>query len=237
MKPNLTSTLVQHLRDEISSGRIAPGDKLPSENTLIAEHGVSRTVVREALTRLQAEGLVHTRRGAGSFALTPPVPDESGRPPTPRTLAERRQLIEFRMGCESQAAALAAARTPTVQLAEMDSALAAFRAAGAHASHAMNCDYDFHLAIARSSGNRYLVHAIEQFGPAIIAMPPERFDPSQDGVAQRLEQVATEHESIRNAIAATDPLAAAAAMRVHLANSLQRLDREAGAGATPPARS
>ncbi|MCW4465668.1 GntR family transcriptional regulator [Glutamicibacter sp. MNS18] len=228
MKPNLTTTLVQYLREQISSGRIAPGEKLPSENTLIAEQGVSRTVVREALTRLQAEGLVHTRRGAGSFALTPPARDESGRPPMPRTLAERRQLIEFRMGFESQAAALAASHHPAAALAELDSALAAFRAAGPHASRAMSCDYDFHLAVARASGNRYLVQAVEQFGPAMIAMPRERFELSDDAADPRLGQVAAEHETIRNAIAATDPLAAAAAMRVHLANSLHRLEHETG---------
>ncbi|MFD1214798.1 winged helix-turn-helix domain-containing protein, partial [Arthrobacter sp. GCM10027362] len=78
MTRNLTATLVDELRARIVDGSLAPGEKLPSENTLIAEHGVSRTVVREAITRLQAEGLVHTRRGAGSFVLIPPAAAEGG---------------------------------------------------------------------------------------------------------------------------------------------------------------
>ncbi|MFL4475632.1 FadR/GntR family transcriptional regulator, partial [Paeniglutamicibacter sp. MACA_103] len=127
MKPNLTTGLVEHLREQISSGLIAPGEKLPSENALIAEHGVSRTVVREALTRLQAEGLVHTRRGAGSFALTPPASETGAQARVPRTLAERRQLLEFRMGLESEAAAAAALTANPGTLPALDAALEAFR--------------------------------------------------------------------------------------------------------------
>ncbi|MGP9608265.1 FadR/GntR family transcriptional regulator [Glutamicibacter sp. 287] len=228
MKPNLTTTLVEHLRERISSGAIAPGDKLPSENTLIADHGVSRTVVREAITRLQAEGLVHTRRGAGSFALTPPAEDASTQARVPRTLAERRQLIEFRMGIESEAAARAASRSASANLTDMDSALAAFRAAGPNAAQAMSCDYEFHLAVSRASANPYFVQAVELFGPAMIAMPRQRFEIPDGKLAPRLERVAEEHEAIRAAIASGNQLSASAAMRLHLANSLHRLDLESG---------
>ncbi|HYH76441.1 MAG TPA: winged helix-turn-helix domain-containing protein, partial [Arthrobacter sp.] len=72
MSRNLTADLAADLRTRIVDGVIQPGDKLPSENSLMGEFGVSRTVVRSALTRLQAEGLVETERGRGSFALTPP---------------------------------------------------------------------------------------------------------------------------------------------------------------------
>ena len=72
MSRNLTADLAADLRNRIVDGVIQPGEKLPSENTLISDFGVSRTVVRAALTRLQAEGLVETERGRGSFALTPP---------------------------------------------------------------------------------------------------------------------------------------------------------------------
>ncbi|GAA1495239.1 FadR/GntR family transcriptional regulator [Paeniglutamicibacter kerguelensis] len=228
MKANLTTELVKHLREQISSGLIAPGDKLPSENALIAEHDVSRTVVREALTRLQAEGLVHTRRGAGSFALTPPAPETAAQARVPRTLAERRQLLEFRMGFESEAAAAAAGTANTETLRNLDAALAAFTKAGTNASLSMNCDFEFHAAVASASGNPYFLDAVQHFGPAMIAMPRQRLE-SQDSIpAPRLEQVAGEHLSIRNAIASGNAMAAAAAMRVHLANSLHRLEIEAG---------
>lgn len=228
MKPNLTTSLVEHLREQISSGRIVPGDKLPSENALIAEHAVSRTVVREALTRLQAEGLVHTRRGAGSFALTPPAPDSGVQTRVPRTLAERRQLLEFRMGIESEAAAAAAVAQGAGTLPALDAALDAFRKAGTNASLSMSCDFEFHAAVAAGSGNPYFSDAVRHLGPAMIAMPRQRLDSTESVRLPRLEQVAEEHLTIRNAIASGNAMAAAAAMRVHLANSLHRLEVEAG---------
>ncbi|WP_411733174.1 FadR/GntR family transcriptional regulator [Paeniglutamicibacter sp.] len=228
MKPNLTTGLVEHLREQISSGLIAPGEKLPSENALIAEHAVSRTVVREALTRLQAEGLVHTRRGAGSFALTPPPPETGAQARVPRTLAERRHLLEFRMGLESEAAAAAAITANAGTLTALDAALEAFKSAGTNASRSMSCDFDFHSAVAAGSANPYFLDAVCHLGPAMIAMPRQRLDSHDSVLVPRLEQVAEEHLTIRNAIASGNAMAAAAAMRVHLANSLHRLEIEAG---------
>ena len=114
MSRNLTADLAADLRNRIVDGVIQPGEKLPSENTLISEFGVSRTVVRAALTRLQAEGLVETERGRGSFALTPPADGpparrERGRWPA---MEDRLHLLDFRIGVETEAAALAAARNP-----------------------------------------------------------------------------------------------------------------------------
>ena len=103
MSRNLTADLAADLRNRIVEGTIQPGDKLPSENTLIGEFGVSRTVVRSALTRLQAEGLVETERGRGSFVLTPPISGPSatqGSRPV-ATLEDRLHLLVFRMGVET----------------------------------------------------------------------------------------------------------------------------------------
>lgn len=232
-KPNLTANLVQHLRGLISGGTIAPGEKLPSENALIEEHGVSRTVVREAITRLQAEGLVHTRRGAGSFALTPPSAETPTSHRIPRTLDERRTLLEYRMGLETEAAANAATRHQGHDLKAMDAALLGFERSAGHASRTMGCDYDFHLAVARASANSYFSEAIEGFGPAMIAMPRMRMESDSEHLAVRLAAVAGEHQAVRNAIAAGNPMAASAAMRVHLVNSLDRMLLEA---TQPPAR-
>ena len=56
----LSAGVVAGLKDKILAGDLAPGAKLPSESELIEEYAVSRTVVREAVTRLRAEGLVET---------------------------------------------------------------------------------------------------------------------------------------------------------------------------------
>jgi GntR family transcriptional repressor for pyruvate dehydrogenase complex len=230
-KPNLASALVGHLRAQISGGAIPPGQKLPSENELIAEHRVSRTVVREAITRLQAEGLVYTRRGAGSFALTPPPPAEpAAQALVPRTVEERRQLIEYRVGFETEAAAVAARSRTAQDLSAMDQALRGFEAAAGNAAVSMSCDFEFHLAVARATGNPYFGQAVENFGPSMIAMPRGRLDSADTITADRLGSVAAEHRAVRDAIASGDPHMAAAAMRMHLGNSMLRLQSEAGLG-------
>ena len=130
MAAHRTEELVAVLRRAVVEGRIAPGEKLPSENELIAAHGVSRTVVREAITALRAEGLVRTRRGAGSYVLTPPAEPSAGWPGRPvRTLKERQSLLELRTGIEAEAAGLAASRRAPEDLAAMRDALESFRSA------------------------------------------------------------------------------------------------------------
>lgn len=228
MKQNLAVSLVDSLRRRIVDGTIPSGEKLPSESALLAEFGVSRTVVREAISRLQAEGLVYTRRGSGSFALTPPSAAEetAGGLRRPRTLQERCALLAFRAGLESEAAALAASNATPGLIAALDSALAAFDAAGNHAATAVSCDFAFHRTVAEASGNFYFVDALMMLGPAMIAMPPERLEPADDdGRSPRVQRVAAEHRAVRNAIAAGDALTASAAMRLHLANSRARLVR------------
>lgn len=236
MKQTLAVSLVDSLRRRIVDGTIPSGEKLPSESALIGEFGVSRTVVREAVSRLQAEGLVYTRRGSGSFALTPPSADDeaAGGMRRPRTIEERRALLAFRAGVESEAAALAASHATPAMIGVLDDALAAFVAAGNHAATAVSCDFAFHRAVAEASGNFYFVDALLSLGPAMIAMPPERLESTDDdgGYTQsaRLQRVAAEHRAVRDAIAASDPLTAAAAMRLHLANSRSRLEGTPASG-------
>jgi GntR family transcriptional repressor for pyruvate dehydrogenase complex len=231
MSRNLTATLVAALRADIVDGKIAPGDKLPSESSLIAEHGVSRTVVREAITRLQAEGLVHTRRGAGSYALTPPTEGVGGGSVRPvRTLQERAALLEYRAGLETEAAALAALRRRPEHLAALQSSLASFEDAAGSPADMLASDFDFHLTVARASGNAFFVDAVEALGPAMISMPRGRLE-ADDHPGARAAQVGAEHAAVAAALESGDPVSAAAAMRTHLVNSRRRMEAEAGATA------
>lgn len=225
MSRNLTADLAADLRMRIVDGVIQPGDKLPSENTLISEFGVSRTVVRSALTRLQAEGLVETERGRGSFALTPPPADA---PPVPGirpvvSLEDRARLLEFRIGVESEAAALAARNRSERQLQAVRTALEQFTASGTHPAHAMKSDYEFHRAIAAATGNPFYSDCLAALGQTMIAMPRTRLMTGGEHVREHFEQVVLEHESIYAAIAEGDGSSSSAAMRSHLANSRRRL--------------
>lgn len=226
MSRNLTADLAADLRTRIVDGVIQPGDKLPSENTLISEFGVSRTVVRSALTRLQAEGLVETERGRGSFALTPPPADAQ---PVPGirpvvSLEDRARLLEFRIGVESEAAALAARNRSERQLQAVRTALEQFTASGTHPAHAMKSDYEFHRAIAAATGNPFYSDCLAALGQTMIAMPRTRLmTGGEHHVREHFEQVVLEHESIYAAIAEGDGSSSSAAMRSHLANSRRRL--------------
>jgi GntR family transcriptional regulator, transcriptional repressor for pyruvate dehydrogenase complex len=235
--PSRTEALVEHLRRGIVAGELAPGQKLPSESQLVAEHGVSRTVVREAITRLQAEGLVHTRRGSGSFVLTPPAEPDDGAP-VPRaapaaSVAERLDLIDYRVALESEAAALAAARRPEGLTEAVGRAQHAFaeraRAAGPeHPAELLGLDFAFHRSVAEASGSALLLRALDALGPAMIAMPRARLAGGADGAAGdgRARVVAAEHAAVAAAVAAGDPQGASAAMRTHLRNSARRFLEE-----------
>jgi GntR family transcriptional repressor for pyruvate dehydrogenase complex len=226
MSRNLTADLAADLRTRIVDGVIQPGEKLPSENTLIGEFGVSRTVVRSALTRLQAEGLVETERGRGSFALTPPTGSPTSGQPTRAvvTAEDRLHLLDFRMGVETEAAALAAGNRTERQLNAIRQALAEFTDSGEHPAHAMRADFEFHKAVAAASGNPFYSDCLTSLGQTIIAMPRTRLMTGVEHYARdHFEQVVHEHGSIFAAIADSDGAAASAAMRNHLANSRRRL--------------
>jgi GntR family transcriptional repressor for pyruvate dehydrogenase complex len=225
MTRNLTADLTAELRTRIVDGAVQPGDKLPSENELMGEFSVSRTVVRSALTRLQAEGLVETERGRGSFALTPP---DDGHQPGPgsrpvASVEDRLHLLEFRMGVEAEAAALAARNHSDRQLRAVNAALEQFTSSAEHPGHAMKADFDFHRAIAAASGNPYYSDCLAALGQTMIAMPRTRLMTDVEHYARdHFDQVIHEHRSIAAAIADGDESAAAAAMRSHLANSRRR---------------
>jgi GntR family transcriptional repressor for pyruvate dehydrogenase complex len=251
MAQTLSGTLVEALRTRIVNGDIAPGEKLPSEPRLSAEHGVSRTVVREAIARLNLEGLVHTRRGSGSYALTPPAADaDGGARPLARSLEDRLALVEYRLALEAEAAALAAARRTPAQLAALADRLDALASSDGHPATAMQHDFAFHRLVAEASANRFLLEALDRLGPQMIAMPPGRLDrhgrDAHDSTARgstsrdsnlddgaRFAAVVQEHRAILASLETQDPLAAAAAMRVHLTGSRRRLLQESGRPTAP----
>jgi GntR family transcriptional regulator, transcriptional repressor for pyruvate dehydrogenase complex len=224
MSRNLTADLAADLRNRIVDGDIQPGEKLPSENTLISEFSVSRTVVRAALTRLQAEGLVETERGRGSFALTPPQEGTTAGARPVASIEDRLHLLEFRMGVEAEAAALAARNHTGRQLKALQKALEDFTASVEHPAHAMKSDYAFHRAVASASGNPFYSDCLASLGQTMIAMPRTRLMTGVEHYARdHFDQVVHEHTSIYAAIAEGDGASAAAAMRSHLANSRRRL--------------
>ena len=108
---SLAQELVTVLSEQIRDGHLKRGDKLPTESAIMDAHGVSRTVVREAISRLQAAGQVETRHGIGTFVLDTPSP--SGfriDPATVVTLRDVLAILELRISLEVESAGLAAQR-------------------------------------------------------------------------------------------------------------------------------
>lgn len=231
---SLAHGLVDALGERIRSGRYPAGDRLPTESALVEEFGVSRTVVREAISRLQASGLVETRHGIGTFVLGlgdasvfQVKPEELG------TLQDVIAVLELRIAIETEAAALAAARRTPEQLARMREALGAFEAAIDAGRDAVGPDFAFHQEIARATHNPRFEDLLGALGSG--AIPRARL--AGDAAAAEahrayLRRVNVEHASILEAIESGDADAARAAMRTHLANSRERRRRAAAAAAS-----
>lgn len=226
-KRSLSQEVVAELGQLIQSGALKPGDKLPTETVIMQTYEVSRTVVREAISRLQAAGQVETRHGIGTFVLEPAC-DANFRidPSTVTTIQDVLALLELRISLETEAAGLAAQRRSDEQLALMHQALDDYYGQLERGEETVGADFQFHLQIATATGNRYFVEFMTHLGMTVI--PRTRLNTAQlnrDPQAGYLVRVQGEHEDIYNAIAQRDPEAARNAMRLHLSNSRERLQR------------
>ena len=221
----LVGEIVASLNERVQQGHLQAGDKLPSESEIMAQFEVSRTVVREALSRLQAAGAVETRHGIGTFVLPARDPLNFSLGSVDLAMvSDVIALLELRISLETEAAGLAAQRRTDAQLALMQIALDEFQAALGQNSDAVPSDFTFHMEVARATHNRHFADLMGYLGTMVI--PRARINTAQaapEGRLNYLQKVHGEHESILSAIRNQDPEAARAAMRTHLSNSRERL--------------
>lgn len=222
-KPRTTlADKVYHLLfTRITNGEYPANQKLPAENALSAEFGVSRPVLRAALDRLREEGLIYSRQGAGSYVRIPiNAPVGYARV---ETLADIQRCYEFRMVLETQAAQLAGDRHNAEALAEIDRALDMLRDATGSLQHREDADFAFHLAIAKAANNQYFEATLRALRDHInVGMKLHGQSLMSDG-AKGLQDVLAEHSAIRDAIAERRGGDASALMRSHLEHSRDRL--------------
>lgn len=220
---SLSETAVAEMTARIRNGIYDPGERLPTEPQFMAEFGVSRTVIREAISRLQAAGLVETKHGIGTFVLDmlPAANLDIG---NVVTIRDAIAMLEIRISLETEAAALAALRRTDADLAEMRRAIDDFDADVEADRSAINADFRFHLQIALATGNRYFENVFRHLGTRTI--PRTRFDTTRitlEPSPTYLRRNNLEHQAIFEGIARRDPESARAAMRMHLSNSRERL--------------
>ena len=235
-KPNLALGIVTRISDQIQAGDFKPGDKLPAESAIMRGFGVSRTVVREALSKLQTAGLVETHHGVGTFVLEARANTNFRIDPQHvATELDILAVIELRISLETESAGLAAIRREPKHVKAMRKALDDFEANVRVAGDTVTPDFRFHLLIAQATGNRYFADIMGHLGTTVI--PRTRIASSKlavDHLAKYLNRVNQEHEEIYNAIARQDADAARAAMRIHLANSQVRIRAAQSAGKSKP---
>ncbi|MES2946376.1 MAG: FadR/GntR family transcriptional regulator [Pseudomonadota bacterium] len=234
--------VVDGVTARIDDGALKPGDRVPPEPELMREFGVSRTVVREAMSRLQASGRVETRHGIGTFVLEPGVGVMLlGKPAGQIKIRQRLAMLELRISIESEAASLAALRRSDQHLAAMRAALDAYDIHRRAGSATIDDDCRFHVQIAAATGNEYFEEVLCNLGSATMSargQPGESagiaggrtaaFGDSLLVLAASKEITQREHEAIYEAIRRGDAGSARAAMFMHLSNSRERLRDKVG---------
>lgn len=218
---NLADTVFDRLHRSIKSGAYAVDERLPTEHALAAEFQVSRPVVRDALQRLKDQGLIYSRRGAGSFVREQGIREPLGFGQM-ENLSDLQHCYDFRLTIEPEAAAMAAERRSGEALEKIKTALNLLRDATNRQAHRADADFMFHLSIAQASVNPYFVTAMQALEEH-IAVGMRLHGLSLRRTSDGLNHVLVEHSAIYEAIRAGDASAARSLMHEHLAGSRDRL--------------
>lgn len=218
----LSAGIYQRIFETIMAGEFAVNARLPSETDLAQRFGASRPVVREALARLRDDGIIVSRQGSGSYVKR--RPDNAVLRFVPvGSIADIQRCFEFRAGLEGAAAALAAKRRDAIDLAEIQAAFDALEASVRDGRLGVDADERFHLAIAKATHNDYYVSVQTSLHSHIVFGMNLLRNLSLLRTAQRLRLVQDEHRAILDAVAASDPQAARAAMQNHIDNARGRM--------------
>ncbi len=219
----LSDQLAGLLGAQIGSGALRPGDRLPTEQQLALAHGVSRTVVREAVHQLKSRELVRSRQGSGVYVEAPPLNQALAFDPSVlESLQAVVHVVEVRRVLEGEIAALAAERATRTQVAGLRRALKAIDEAAAAGRDGVDEDLAFHRTIGEATGNPQFSHMIgflEQYLRVGMRITRRNEARRQDF----MDAVRIEHRAIVDAIAARDPARARRCATGHLLCGEQRL--------------
>ncbi|MGA7816932.1 FadR/GntR family transcriptional regulator [Caballeronia sp.] len=226
-RPHLAEHITRTLTDEIVSGRLQPGDRLPTEHYLSENFGVSRNVVREAIASLRTQGLIESRQGVGAFVMM----RESD--PAPRVSINLlqgdptiRNMFEVRAALESQAAALAAINMTPRHLRSIQSAVERMRDQEAPTADTVSADVDFHRAVAAASGNDYLATMIGTVLEPMRLLIAAAFSRPGPVFGKMPNAARQEHDVILEALIKKEPAVARQLMGQHIVNAASRFGYE-----------
>ena len=221
--PALPDEIARLLREQIKRGTLGPGDRLPTEQQIGQTYGVSRAVVREAISRQKYDGLLESFQGRGIYD------SEQGAHSTFRLeqpdLTDQQELahiLELLIAVEVAATALAAQRRNQRQLAAIEKALQEMAQAIERGESGVDEDLRFHTEIVNATGNPFftgLTGFLENRVRTLIRTA-RRNTARFEGLAHKVQ---AEHTAIFNAIAGGDVEAARDAAERHLRNAAARL--------------
>ncbi|WP_454701911.1 FadR/GntR family transcriptional regulator [Agrobacterium burrii] len=220
---SLAAKISSALRRDLSEGVFLPGDRLPSESALTREYSVSRTVVREAIAILRADGLVEARKGAGVFAVeTKPAKELPFNDLAVGRISSVIELLELRTVFEVESAGLAASRRSAVQVEAIVDAHRQIGDCLAAGLPTRDADFEFHLAIAQATQNRRFPEFLQLIRSGII--PRGELQGAAPGARPKDYNLhlQEEHARIVDAIIEGDADAARQYMAAHLRGSLER---------------
>jgi GntR family transcriptional repressor for pyruvate dehydrogenase complex len=217
----LPDRIYEQILEQIVSGEFSIGDRLPSENQIGSEHKVSRAVVREALSRLLADGVVATRQGAGTFVLRKPGREFLRLAPI-GGVADLMRCFEFRIALEGESAYLAAQRRTEENIAAITEALEKLDEVIKAGDVGVPQDIEYHMAIARASRNQLFVQTLDALAMHIFNGMNITRSLSLTRNQKRLLLVQEEHRRILEAIRAADEETARREMRAHIDNARHR---------------
>lgn len=220
---NLAEIVVARLTERIDSGLYPLGEKIPSSAQLCEEFGVSRTVIREALTSLKFAGRVVARQGAGVYVTGKDAKTLNYEINRIEDIRSAMQILELRLGVELQSVALAAARRTPEALAAIARAYDNLEALETDdAEVEARADFEFHMAIARATRNPHFPSFLEAVMDSINFELLLKHRQSAGAYSAYLRKINKEHAAILSAITQGDARAARNAMAQHLEESLTR---------------
>jgi DNA-binding FadR family transcriptional regulator len=217
----LAARVYGQLLEYIVEQNLEQGARLPSEHELARLTAVSRPIVREALTRLQADGLIESRRGAGSFLRQRPG-ERQIQHLRPAQARQRLDAFAVRIALEPAAAAMAARNRTAADLDAMKSALEALETAHARGEPGGDHDLSLHRMIAEACGNPMFLVALDALDAQVEGIIVPSLTLVVEGAPERARRVELEHAAVVEGIERSDAEAAEAAMRLHLVRARSR---------------
>jgi len=211
------------LQRRVARGELRPGDRLPTEKALGEAFGVSRAVVREAIARLKADGLIETRQGSGAYVVDAPksINLRFWRGAGPE-LNELRDIFELRVMVEGAVAALAAQRRKNADLKAMAAHLASMDEAIRAGTDGAEADDGFHVAMAHATSNSYIGRLVEFLGSHFSDSRKLAWHGTRRLLAHP-EEAQREHRALYEAIVRGDAEAARRCAQEHLRGTAGRL--------------